>query len=129
MAVSLGRTPGHGDRSVRIGCGLFRAQVGESFREQAQAAVEPPLHGARGNAKHVGHFGLPQPLDPHQVEGDAELLSKLTDADYPGRVERAVVFTVAAWDMNCPQHIHQRYSRSLTEPIQPWWSSTRRTTY
>src|SRR5688572_31921848 len=28
---------------------------------------------------------------------------------YPGTVERAIVFTVEAWDVNCPQHIHRRF--------------------
>ncbi len=44
------------------------------------------------------------------VEGDAALLQRLGDPTYPGRVERAVLFTVAAWDANCQQHIHPRYS-------------------
>lgn len=42
------------------------------------------------------------------VEDDAELIERLQDSDYPGRVERAIVFTIEAWDMNCQQHIHQR---------------------
>lgn len=39
------------------------------------------------------------------VEGDDELLSKLSDPTYRGRPERAIVFTLEAWDLNCPQHI------------------------
>ncbi|QJW94907.1 pyridoxamine 5'-phosphate oxidase family protein [Frigoriglobus tundricola] len=45
------------------------------------------------------------------VEGEAELLEKLRDPAYPGRAERAILFTVRAWDVNCQQHIHERYSR------------------
>src|SRR3954464_4276123 len=45
------------------------------------------------------------------VEGDAALDEKLRDPAYPGRVERAIVFTVLAWDVNCQQHIHEQYSR------------------
>lgn len=45
------------------------------------------------------------------VEGDAELLEKLRDPAYRGKVERAILFTVTAWDVNCQQHIHERYSR------------------
>jgi predicted pyridoxine 5'-phosphate oxidase superfamily flavin-nucleotide-binding protein len=56
------------------------------------------------------------------VEGDAELLDRLRDPAYTGKVERAIVFTVEAWDMNCPQHIHQRFSqgqvRSVIEKLQ-----------
>jgi len=44
------------------------------------------------------------------VEGDAALMEQLGDPTYPGRVERAVLFTVTAWDANCQQHIHPRYS-------------------
>ncbi len=39
------------------------------------------------------------------VEDDSELLTSITDPDYRAKVERAVVFTIAAWDVNCPQHI------------------------
>ncbi|MFA5955765.1 pyridoxamine 5'-phosphate oxidase family protein [Hyphomicrobium sp.] len=39
------------------------------------------------------------------IEGDDELLSTLSDPSYRGRPERAIVFTLEAWDRNCPQHI------------------------
>ncbi len=42
------------------------------------------------------------------VEDDAGLLASLADPDYPGRPERAILFTIEAWDGNCPQHIHKR---------------------
>jgi uncharacterized protein len=45
------------------------------------------------------------------VEGDAGLLEKLRDTSYPGKAERVILFTVRAWDVNCQQHIHERYSR------------------
>ncbi len=45
------------------------------------------------------------------IENDAGLLERLQDPDYPGKVERAIVFAVEAWDVNCPQHIHQRFSK------------------
>lgn len=51
------------------------------------------------------------------VEGDAALEARLADPAYPGRVERAIVFTVGAWDMNCQQHIHERYSRRQLAPV------------
>ena len=51
------------------------------------------------------------------VEDDAELLERLRDPDYPGRVERAIVFTVETWDINCPQHIHQRYAHRQIKPV------------
>jgi uncharacterized protein len=50
------------------------------------------------------------------VEDDAGLLERLGDPDYPGTAERAVVFTVEAWDVNCPQHIHPRYGERQVRP-------------
>ena len=43
------------------------------------------------------------------VEGDAELIAKLMPAGYKARPEQVVLFTVSAWDANCPQHIPQRF--------------------
>ncbi|HWD37885.1 MAG TPA: hypothetical protein VFE62_12030 [Gemmataceae bacterium] len=51
------------------------------------------------------------------VEDDTELLDQLRDRDYPGKVERAIVFAVEAWDINCPQHIHQRYTECQIKPV------------
>jgi uncharacterized protein len=43
------------------------------------------------------------------VEGDAELVAKLMPDAYKARPEQVILFTVAAWDSNCPQHIPQRF--------------------
>jgi uncharacterized protein len=43
------------------------------------------------------------------VEDDPELLKRLKPDGYRARVEQAIVFTVSAWDSNCPQHIPQRF--------------------
>ena len=43
------------------------------------------------------------------VEGDAELMNKLTPQGYKARPETVILFTVSAWDANCPQHIPQRF--------------------
>jgi len=43
------------------------------------------------------------------VEDDAELLRELMPAAYKARAEQIVLFTVTAWDENCPQHIPQRF--------------------
>jgi predicted pyridoxine 5'-phosphate oxidase superfamily flavin-nucleotide-binding protein len=50
------------------------------------------------------------------VEDDGELLERLSDPEYPGNVERAIVFTIEAWDINCPQHIHPRYAGREVRP-------------
>jgi uncharacterized protein len=51
------------------------------------------------------------------VEGDVALEERLRDATYPGNVERAILFTVEAWDVNCQQHIHQRFSQRQIAPV------------
>ena len=43
------------------------------------------------------------------VEGDPELQGRLMPAGYRARSAQALLFTVTAWDVNCPQHIPQRF--------------------
>jgi len=43
------------------------------------------------------------------VEGDVELTAKLMPDGYKARPEQVILFTVSAWDANCPQHIPQRF--------------------
>lgn len=50
------------------------------------------------------------------IEGDKDLEQKLRDPNYPGKVERVILFTVEAWDVNCQQHIHPRYSERQIAP-------------
>lgn len=51
------------------------------------------------------------------VEGDDALMAALVDADYEATPERAFVFTVEAWDANCPQHITQRWTEAEIAPL------------
>ncbi|MBA2114100.1 pyridoxamine 5'-phosphate oxidase family protein [Bremerella alba] len=51
------------------------------------------------------------------VEGDAALEERLRDPDYPGSVERAILFEIEAWDINCPQHIHKRFPQREVAPV------------
>jgi uncharacterized protein len=43
------------------------------------------------------------------IEGDAELTARLTPHGYKARPEQVILFTISAWDANCPQHIPQRF--------------------
>lgn len=59
------------------------------------------------------------------VEDDPALLSMLSEQTGAGTVERAILFKITAWDVNCPQHITPRYTadqvaaltRELTDRI------------
>lgn len=51
------------------------------------------------------------------VEDDAALLEKLRDPAYPGNAERAILFEIEAWDVNCPQHTHNRFSQREMAPV------------
>jgi predicted pyridoxine 5'-phosphate oxidase superfamily flavin-nucleotide-binding protein len=42
------------------------------------------------------------------VTDDAELIGQLMPEGYRARPEQAIVFEVAAWDINCPQHIPRK---------------------
>ena len=42
------------------------------------------------------------------VENDPALLAKLMPQGYEARPEQVIVFTITAWDSNCPQHIPQK---------------------
>lgn len=44
-----------------------------------------------------------------RIVEDEALIARLMPADYKARPEQALLFTVAAWDANCPQHIPQRF--------------------
>lgn len=50
------------------------------------------------------------------VEGDSNLLDRVTDPDYGARIERAIVFHVEAWDVNCRQHIEKRFTEEELAP-------------
>lgn len=43
------------------------------------------------------------------IEGDEALLAKLMPEGYRAKPEQVFLFTVTAWDANCPQHIPQRF--------------------
>ena len=43
------------------------------------------------------------------IEDDPGLIKRLKPDGYKARAEQAILFSVAAWDSNCPQHIPQRF--------------------
>lgn len=46
------------------------------------------------------------------VEDDPALIEALMPKGYRARPEQAMVFRIAAWDTNCPQHIPQKFDAS-----------------
>ena len=49
------------------------------------------------------------------VESDTKILASLAEPRYKAKVERAILFEIEAWDVNCPQHIHRRLPASVVE--------------
>jgi uncharacterized protein len=51
------------------------------------------------------------------IENNPELFARLMAKDYRARIEQAIVFTIGAWDVNCPQHILPRYTDEQIAPV------------
>ena len=49
------------------------------------------------------------------VENDTALVEKLFDAGYKAKPERAILFTLEAWDVNCSAHIVTRFTEAEIE--------------
>jgi predicted pyridoxine 5'-phosphate oxidase superfamily flavin-nucleotide-binding protein len=49
------------------------------------------------------------------VEDDAALVERLFDSGYKARPERAILFTIEAWDVNCSSHIVARFTEADIE--------------
>lgn len=49
------------------------------------------------------------------VENDPELVQRLFDGRYKARPERALLFTIEAWDVNCSSHIVARFTEAEIE--------------
>lgn len=49
------------------------------------------------------------------VANDTDLLQRLADPGYDAQPEQAVVFELLAWDVNCPQHIPQKFEAAEVE--------------
>jgi predicted pyridoxine 5'-phosphate oxidase superfamily flavin-nucleotide-binding protein len=43
------------------------------------------------------------------VENDRALVARLMPGDYAAEAEQAILFTIEAWERNCPQHIPQKF--------------------
>jgi hypothetical protein len=47
--------------------------------------------------------------EAHVVDDDPALLQSLMPKGYRARPEQVILFKIAAWDTNCPQHIPQKF--------------------
>ena len=50
------------------------------------------------------------------VEGDLALMERLVDPTYKAKPQRAIVFRIEAYDINCRQHIVPRYTEAEIAP-------------
>lgn len=54
------------------------------------------------------------------IYDDLDLINSLHDSTYKAKPERAIIFTINAWDVNCPQHIKPRYTEEdIQKQIEP----------
>ena len=51
----------------------------------------------------------------HVIENDPDLVAQLFDRDYKAKPERAILFTIEAWDVNCSAHIVTRFTEAEIE--------------
>ncbi len=49
------------------------------------------------------------------VENNSALVDRLFDKGYKARPERAILFTIEAWDVNCSSHIVTRFTEAEVE--------------
>src|SRR5262249_28557361 len=49
------------------------------------------------------------------IENDPALVERLFDVGYKARPERAILFTIEAWDVNCSSHIVTRFTEAELE--------------
>jgi uncharacterized protein len=79
-------------------------------------------HLQENNRAHIfiPHFSTQQRLKlwgrARVVEGDLALMERLIDPTYKAKPQRAIVFELEAWDVNCRQHITARYSEAEMAP-------------
>ncbi len=52
-----------------------------------------------------------------EIGEDKPLLANLGAEDYKAKIERAIQFSVEAFEWNCPQHITPRYTENELEPV------------
>ncbi len=56
------------------------------------------------------------------IHNDPELITSLSDESYRAKPERAILFKIEAWDVNCRQHITQLYTKEdielVTQPLK-----------
>lgn len=57
-----------------------------------------------------------------QISNDPEIVASVINENYQAKIERAIIFKVKVWDINCHQHIKQRFTaediEQLTAPLQ-----------
>jgi predicted pyridoxine 5'-phosphate oxidase superfamily flavin-nucleotide-binding protein len=62
-------------------------------------------------------FGRMRVVDARE---DPALAERLAVPDYAGRIERATLITIEAFDLNCPQHITARFTQAeLEDALRP----------
>ena len=66
------------------------------------------------NRRRVKIWGEARLVEANNAENEA-LIERLRPAKLNRAARRAIIFEVAAWDLNCPQHIPQLFSLADVE--------------
>jgi predicted pyridoxine 5'-phosphate oxidase superfamily flavin-nucleotide-binding protein len=51
------------------------------------------------------------------IEDDPDLIARLSDPDYKAKVERAILFDLTMWEVNCHQHITPRHDEEMLQMV------------
>ena len=101
---------------------LYRVRRGDVCLQTFSALVHGTPYTAEGLAETdlVIEILPPHAFQARVVEDDAALLASLMPAGYKARPEQVVLFTIAAWDTNCPQHIPQKFDAADVAAALSW---------
>jgi len=80
-----------------------------NLSENRHAFLFLPDYAQRRRIKIWGHARV--------VDDDPALIERLMPRDYAAAPEQAILFTIEAWDVNCPQHIPQKFDAAEIEAV------------
>mgnify|MGYP001388068188 CR=1 FL=1 len=111
LMPKAGETPEMGANPL-LGFGRVyaRPHVAELVESRVHRLLNDPTYGWRGFYKKMRDQRIKIWGGARMVENDPALIERLFDQGYKARPERAILFTIEAWDVNCSSHIVTRFT-------------------